>query len=244
MLGGSRMLAGSAAPVTAAVGRQLGESAGTQLVGAATGAGASGIVREEGGGAGAQAAAGLLGALAPTAGPAIFAEGARRLVRGGEAGRQQMAAAIDDFAKAGTTPTLGQSAPGNTGRLAEAVVRNAPGGSGVVARRLDAQSQEIGKRVDELASQLSPAAGAERGGNAIIRGVTGPGGFMQRFRQRSGALYDEVQRLLPQGTAVPASSTQRVLSELTTPVQGAANTSAVLQNAKVASIAKAFSDDL
>lgn len=155
-----------------------------------------------------------------------------------------MAAAVDDFAKAGTTPTLGQAAPGNMGKLAEAVVRNAPGGSGVVARRLDAQAQEIGKRVDDLAGQLSPAVGAERGGNAIIRGVTGPGGFMQRFRQQSGALYDEVERLLPQGTAVPASGTQRVLSELTTPVQGAANTSAVLQNSKVASIAKAFSDDL
>ena len=67
---------------------------------------------------------------------------------------------------------------------------------------------------------------------------------MQRFRAQSGALYDEVERLLPQGTAVPASSTTRVLGELTTPIQGAANTSAVLQNSKVASIAKAFSDDL
>lgn len=53
MLGGARLLAGSAAPVTAAVGRELGRGAGSQLVGAATGAGASGIVREEGGGAGA-----------------------------------------------------------------------------------------------------------------------------------------------------------------------------------------------
>jgi hypothetical protein len=155
-----------------------------------------------------------------------------------------MQAAIDDFAKAGTTPTLGQAAPGNTGRLAEAVIRNAPGGSGVVARRLDAQSQEIGKRVDEIAGRLSPAVGAEQAGGAIIRGVTGPGGFMQRFRQESGALYDEVERLLPQGTSVPASSTQRVLSELTTPIRGAENTSAILQNSKVASIAQAFSDDL
>ena len=188
------------------------------MTGAATGAAASEITRQEGGGAGAQAVAGLAGALAPTALPALGAETIRRVARGGEGGRQAMQGAIDDFAKAGTTPTLGQAAPGNTGRLAEAVVRNAPGGSGVVARRLDAQAQEIGKRVDDLAGQLSPAAGAERGGNAIIRGITGPGGFMQRFRQQSGALYDEVERLLPQGTAVPASSTQRVLSELTTPV--------------------------
>jgi hypothetical protein len=243
-LGIARGLAGSAAPVTAAVGRQLGESAGTQLVGAATGATASGVVREEGGGAGAQVAAGLLGALAPTAGPAIFSEGARRLVRGGEAGRQQVQSAIDDFAKAGTDPTLAQASQGYGARLTESILRQSPGGSGVVARRLDAQAQEVGKRVDELAGRLSPAVGAEAGGNAIVSGITGPGGFMQRFRAESGQLYDEVERLLPQGTSVPASSTQRVLSELTTPIQGAANTSAVLQNSKVASIAKAFSDDL
>lgn len=140
----------------------------------------------------------MLGALAPTAIPAIAAEGVRRLVRGGEGGRQQMAAAVDDFAKAGTTPTLGQAAPGYGAKLSEAIIRQSPGGSGVMARRLDDQAGEIGRRVDELAGQLSPASGAERGGKAIVRGITGPGGFMERFRARSGELYDEVQRLLPQ----------------------------------------------
>jgi len=107
------------------------------LTGAATGAAASEITRQEGGGTGAQVVAGLAGGLAPTALPSLGAETIRRVARGGEGGRQQMQAAIDDFAKAGTTPTLGQAAPGYGARLAESIVRQSPGGSGVMARRLD-----------------------------------------------------------------------------------------------------------
>jgi len=243
-LGAGGIASAAASPTTAAVGSTLVRQPVAQMVAANTGAAAGEVAKQEGAGAGGQLAASLAGALVPTAAPAAIAEVVRRTARGGEVGRVAMQGAIDDFAKAGTTPTLAQASPGHASKVAEAVIRQAPGGSGVMGRRLEAQAQEIGKRVDELAGQLSTASGAERGGKAVIRGITGPGGFMDRFKAKSGELYDEVQRLLPQGTTVPASSTQRVLGELTTPIQGAANTSAVLQNAKVASIAKAFSDDL
>jgi hypothetical protein len=113
-----------------------------------------------------------------------------------------------------------------------------------MARRLDDQAGEIGKRVDELAGQLSTASGAEKGGKAIVRGITGPGGFMERFRSRSGELYDEVQRLLPQDSTVQANSSTAALSRVIAPVRGAERTSAVLQNPKIANIATAFQDDL
>lgn len=118
----------------------LGTAPGSQLTGAATGAAASEVVRQEGGGTGAQLAAGFIGGLSPTALPALLSEGARRLVRGGESGRQQVRAAIDDFAKAGTDPTLAQASQGYGARLTESILRQSPGGSGVVARRLDAQA--------------------------------------------------------------------------------------------------------
>jgi len=95
-----------------------------------------------------------------------------------------------------------------------------------------------------LAGQLSTASGAEAGGKAIVRGITGPGGFMERFRSQSKELYDEVQRLLPEDQAVSATNSTAALSRVIAPVRGAERTSAVLQNPKIANIAKAFQDDL
>ena len=110
--------------------------------------------------------------------------------------------------------------------------------------RLDAQADELGAGVERIAGKLSTAQGAERGGKAVVQGITGPSGFMSRFKAESGRLYDDVQKMLPPDTKVSASSTQQALAELTTPIQGAANTSGLLMSPKVASIAKAFGDDL
>ena len=168
----------------------------------------------------------------------------RGALRGGETGRQALQQNVDDFARAGSTPTVGQGAQNVRSRLTEAVLRNAPGSAGVVRGRLDQQADELGAGVERIASKLSPAQGAERGGNAVIKGVTGPSGFMARFKAESSRLYDDVQKLLPPDTKVPAQSTQQALAELTTPIQGATNTSEYLLNPKVAGIAKAFGDDL
>ncbi len=110
--------------------------------------------------------------------------------------------------------------------------------------RLEQQADELGAGVERIAGKLSTAQGAERGGKAVISGITGPSGFMSRFKSESSRLYDEVQKLLPPDTKVPAQATQQALAELTTPIQGAANTSGLLMNPKVAGIAKAFGDDL
>ena len=168
----------------------------------------------------------------------------RGALRGGETGRRTLQQNVDDFARVGSTPTVGQGANNVRSRLTEAVLRNAPGGSGVVRGRLDQQAGELGAGVDRIASKLSTAQGAERGGNAVIRGIIGPSGFMSRFKAESSKLYDDVERLLPPGSGVQPQSTQRVLADLTTPIQGAANTSGLLVNPKVSGIAKAFGDDL
>lgn len=244
MLGAARKLVGAASPLVSSVGRTLSAQPVMQLTGAATGAAAGGTVREAGGSEGAQVGASLFGAIVPSAGVAGGAEMLRRAVRGGEAGRAQMRQNITDFSRAGTPATIGQAAPGNAAKVVEARLRGAPGSVGLMARQAQAQSEDIGRRVGQLADSLSPSAGAEKGGRAIIRGISGEGGFMERFRATSGALYDQVERLLPPSTTVPAQSSVAMLRSLTAPVQGAQRTAKVLQNAKVASIAKAFADDL
>lgn len=165
-------------------------------------------------------------------------------MRGGETGRQALQQNVDDFARAGSTPTVGQGADNVRSRYSEAALRNLPGSAGVVRGRLDQQADEIGAGVEKIASKLSTAQGGERGGRAVVTGITGPSGFMSRFKAQSNKLYSEVEQHLPKGTPVTPASTQQALAELTTPIQGAANTSEFLTNPKIAGIAKAFGDDL
>lgn len=107
--------------------------------------------------------------MVPTAAPAAGAELLRRLARGGEGGRVAVQTAIDDFAKAGTTPTLGQAASaGGQARRAEAVTRFAPGGAGVLVDKLEGQQEGMSGAVESLARRLSTAEGAERGGKAVV----------------------------------------------------------------------------
>lgn len=226
------------------IGATLSAQPGLQSLSNATGAGAAGITRESGGSQGAQLAAGLVGGLGPSAVVGGSQAAVRGALRGGEAGRQALAQSVDDFARVGSAPSVGQGASNARSRYSEAVLRNAPGSSGVVRSRMEQQAEELGAGVDRIASKLSPAQGAERGGKAIISGITGPSGFMSRFKAESGRLYDEVGKMLPPDANVQARATQQVLTELTTPIQGAANTSNVLMNPKLSGIAKAFGDDL
>jgi hypothetical protein len=215
-----------------------------QTLSGITGAASSGTVRENGGGQGAQIAAGIVGGLAPSGLIGTGQAAVRGALRGGEAGRKALGNSIDDFTRAGSTPTIGQGADNLRSRFSEAVLRNAPGSSGVVRNRLEQQAEEMGAGVERIAGKLSTAQGAERGGKAIIQGITGPSGFMSRFKTESSKLYDEVEKRLPPGTHVQPQATQRVLADLTTPIQGATNTSGLLMSPKVAQIAKAFGDDI
>lgn len=242
-MGGGAALAGLPG-MAGRVGTALSAQPAMQTISNAAGSGASGLVRENGGGTGAQVAAGIGAGLAPSALLGTGQAALRGTMRGGEAGRQALQQSVDDFGRVGSTPTAGQGANNARSRYSEALLRNAPGSSGVVRNRLDQQAEEIGAGVDRIAGKLSPAQGAERGGKAIISGITGPSGFMSRFKAESGRLYDEVGKMLPPDAKVQASATQQVLTELTTPIQGAANTSGVLMNPKLAGIAKAFGDDL
>ncbi len=73
------------------VGTALSAQPGLQTLSNATGAGASGLVRESGGSQGQQIAAGIAGGLAPSAALAGSQAALRGVMRGGESGRQALA---------------------------------------------------------------------------------------------------------------------------------------------------------
>lgn len=240
--GVGRVLQGAESAVAQGVGRDLASNLGTQAVGAATSGAAAQGAHEAGAGPVGEAIAGVLGAAVPS-GRALASAGVRGVFRGGEAGRKAVENSIADFAAAGTTPTVGQ-ATGSTARQAiEAALAKAPGSSGVIADKAAQQASEIKRGVETLASRLSPASEPAQAGLAIERGITGQGGFVDRFKDNSKRLYDELDKYLPQGTRVPATNTQAAASELVEPIPGAPALSRFFINSKVSGIKNALDED-
>lgn len=184
----------------------------------------------------------LAGQMLPTLGPAMFAGVARRLLRGGEAGRQAVEDSLDTFARAGTTPTVGQATGNRLYQAGETISNSLPGG-GPIAAAGERQAAQIGSRVDDLARSISPRVGSEQAGRAIERGITGEGGFLSRFRARAGDLFNNVDRYIPQTKPVGVGNTQKTLESLNPSIAGAEETSKVLANPKIAQIKQAFLTD-
>jgi hypothetical protein len=214
-----------------------------QLTGAATGATASGVARENGASPVVQTLAGILGGLSP-AGVAYSAPAAARgLVRGGEAGRQNILRTLADFRAAGTSPTVGQA----TGRWVmqgiESSLGKFPGSAGVIARRAKQQGEEIGAGVRATADELAPRADSESAGRAITRGVNGPGGFMERTGQVQERLYGRLDEHIDPATRVGVNNTTDVLAEVNPTIPGAPEISKNFQNARIGGLERAFESD-
>lgn len=227
-----------------AVGRGLVAAPKTQIAGAALGAGAAGTVREQGGTPGQQMAAGIVGGMLP-AGAGAAASGATRLaVRGGEAGRQAVESNIATFNRAGTEPTVGQATQGRGMQGLESLLSKAPGSAGVMAKKANAQQAQIGARVEEVASNLSPRSSSTLAGRAIERGISGDGGFLDTFRAKSKQLYDQVDKYIPPQTGIMANNTQSMLAKEAAPIPGARNVSEFLANPRLAGIRESLNADI
>lgn len=235
-------LAREAAPVVSSIGRTMASNVGNQFASAATGAAASGLTAEAGGGPVAQFAAGLLGGIAPSS-PQIAGAAARGIVRGGEAGRQSMLGNIADFERAGTAPTMGQAAQNGRMQGLESLLAKAPGSAGVMRSAAENQAAQVSDGLDTIASKLAPHSDPARVGRVIERGVTGPGGFMDRFKQTSRDLYGKLDAFIPADHRMDVSSTKSALEALTESIPGAPKLSQFFQNSKIGALKSAFKSD-
>jgi hypothetical protein len=236
------VITGSANRVVSGVGATMAANRAAQGVGAvASGVGAQ-AAHEADLGPWGELAGGLAGGLVPAI-PAGLAGATRVALRGGEEGRQRVSQAIADFDSAGTTPDIGQATGSKTNQLLGAALSRTPGAGGVMARRADAQAGEIQKGVEGLASKLSPNADPAKAGVTIERGITGDGGFVDRFKAKSGELYDKLDNFLPADTRVDTSNTASALADLVAKIPGAPNLSKFFINGKVANLKGAFDAD-
>lgn len=210
-----------------AVGGPIGTLAGAgagglarRAAGAAIGAGTADIGQQVTGDApfdpSRAAIAGGLGAVGQVGGElagAAIPAAARRLLRGGEQGRQEVQQAIADAARFGETPTAAQA----TGRSwldgIESLTSKAPGGSGRIRKVVDRTVKNVGDNLTRIAE--APTGGevsAEISGRAIKRGVED---FVQSFQTRSRALYGRVAEVIGPERPVALSNTLKELDNLT-----------------------------
>lgn len=228
--------------VTEAVGRSLAAAPLTQVASGAAGQGAAAVTRENGGGEGAQLAANVAGSLAPSVIPFAAQSAVRGALRGGEDGRQRVAENIKTFeAASGTVPTMGQATQSRTLQAAETGLSNVIGGSGIMARRGEAQAKALEDSVQKLSQQLAPNATGWGAGEAITKGVNA---FKDSVKTTQKELYGKLDNFIPANTPVSVNRTQEALKALNEGIDGAPNLSQFFRNAKIGNIERAMLKDV
>ncbi|MGJ7529180.1 hypothetical protein [Variovorax sp. GB1P17] len=237
-VGAGNVLAQAAGPITRALGAGLSAAPGIQVVSGA----ASGATREAGGGAVAQTVAGLAGAIAPTAVPFAAQAGLRGAIRGGEAGRQQMADNIATFeGAAGTTPTLGQATQSRSIQGIETGLTNVIGGHGIMVKKAEQQAQALQQSVQDLGERLAPGANATTAGEAITRGVAT---FRDNVRETQQRLYNNLDRFVSPDAPVTVGNTRAAMEKLNASIEGAPEISKWFVNGQLSALEKALVSDL
>ena len=240
LLNSGRQAVQTAAPTVAnRLGDFLTAQPKLQAVSTATGVGAASTARESGAGEGTQAVAGLVGALAP--GGVSYTGGAtlRGLVRGRDG--TQMQQAIDDFAKLGATPSVGQASGNRLVQGGENLLAGGPTSAGVMGRFAEKQAEQIGAGLQRQGESLMRNASGERAGRAIERG-------MDTFRGNTGAtkraLYWQADQFIPGQTPVNLGETWREVVQLTTPTPGAQATTQALVNPRIQQLRETLQQDI
>ena len=204
-------LATGSESVGAGVLRQMGSSTAAQDAGfsALSGAG-SAVGREVGGEEGAMIGA-IAAPAAATLAPQLAGEAIKKIFAGGN--QQAIAKSIDDFAFIGETPTVGMATGSPALQKAETVSGSVMGG-GRLRAKSESIAENIQKRVADMADNLSTKIGAEAAGLEIKKGIQGRGGFLDRFRTSSSALWNKADQMIDPALSVDTTNTKSMLDQL------------------------------
>lgn len=242
-IGAGKSLIGSARPLIAGLGESMTANAGNQIASTAAGAASAEVAHEAGAGPALQTAAALLGGAVPSA-KQLAQVGVQGAFRGGEVGRQRVAQNIADFEASGTMPTVAQATQNARMQGAESLLSKTPGAAGYMRGAAERQADQVSQGMESIASRLSPATDPAKAGRVIERGISGAGGFMDRFKEESRQLYSKLDQVFPPNTPIFANNTETMLSRMTTPASRMQATSGQFIDNKLANIRAALGDDL
>lgn len=195
--------------------------------GALSGAGSE-VGRELGGERGA-----LIGSVAAPLASMAIAEAGKGVIRSLFGAKDGALATniLDDFASFGSTPTAGMVSGRQGLQGAENVSSKALGGA-PLTKASDKIAENMQAKLNNIANSISSREGAETAGLQVQKGITGPGGFMDRFRQNSSVLWNKSDSLIDNTLPMPLTATRTKLNEL---VQSG-NMGQILNNPKLAQI--------
>ena len=211
----------------------------TQTLATTAGTGAASVGRENGAGPLTQLALGMGGAA--STGGAV--SGLEALARGATRGSNpaQFRQTIDDFAKVGSSPSVGQASGRRSVQGVENLLAASPTAEGAMVRASERQSAEIGAGLDRLANNLSRNPSAENAGRAIEEGAKTFGRNVSAVRK---ALYWQVDKLIPRNASVQLPNTWRTIVQLTTPTKGAENTTGDLISPVMTQLRESLAKDV
>jgi hypothetical protein len=117
-------------------------------------------------------------------------------LRGG-ARREAMQETIDEFKKAGVTPTVGQATGSHAYQVAETVLSNLPGGSGVIAKKAEETLKGFETTVRQTARDLSPTGMIESAEDVGLRITTGFDTWSDQFYAQGRQMERNWRNMLP-----------------------------------------------
>lgn len=239
-VGMGKLMAGSTGPVVRGVGEMMSAGPGMQVVSGAAAPVAAEMARESGAGPWGQMAAAVAGGALPALGTATVQEIARRVARGGEAGRIATADNLKASDTAGIVPSAGQATGARVPQYIEGLSGKTPGGAGVLAAKGRDTAEKMGEAVASRADELAAGATPERAGRTIETGIRG---FVERFKETQRALYNKLDDFIPKDKRIDVSNTRQALADLNADIPGAPDVSELFKNGKIVSIEGAVSND-
>lgn len=235
-------LANASGPVARGVGEVLSSNPLVQAMSAVTGGASGGVANEMGAGPGAQIAATLGGSLVPSVGVSALQGATRGTLRGADP--TQMRSNIESFREAGTAPSLGQATEGRMAQAAESVLSRTPGGAGPMRKFAEGQADDVSSTAESLANRLAPKSTPERAGIQIERGISGEGGFVDRFNVKAKQLYDAVDQYIDVQAPIALNNTKRIFSQPSAMSQNAPNVAKKLQSSYMRELGVELDNDV
>ena len=237
-VGAGRIAMQAVSPIVRGIGQTLTSEPAAQALSTMTGAIGQSLAESAGAGPAEQTAAGLVGALVPSAAALrfapipgtsvkapvpIMAERAAQAVGRMGAPREQIAKNIEAFQRAGTMPSAGQATESGVMRGIESTLGRVPGSIDIMRAKSISQQAEIGGKVKQIADELSAIQEPVIVGQRIQKGIKEV--FEPMVRAREANLYNKLDKYIPGTNPVSPQNTYNALKQMIKPIEGAAELS-------------------